>query len=281
VAFKFEAQSNRAEPDRRVPADGHRSAKIEVPLGADLTTVDLKSSVDGDRTQRHPSAGDERLEQHVTRARERAIAAARWVKPRFYEGPPCLHGARDSLGCEVPAGAKRDDSACGVLAVPLFEWRLKGTQLITSHKFSFPRPRSISRLARRIRIDEGGWVLAVFKSRRTGKRTWGISAFVDEPPAKVKAFAYCTRHLDVKVRSNQSDPIPTEGASDATASCHRRETLLSGGYTTTPKSDFSNDTGPDFFYFRSLRSGSRSWTATAHNYSDIAGQITTFAYCKA
>ena len=121
----------------------------------------------------------------------------------------------------------------------------------------------------------------VFKSRRTGKRTWGVSAFVDEPPAKVKAFAYCTRHLDVKVRSNQSDPIPTEGASDATASCHRSETLLSGGYTTTPKSDFSNDTGPDFFYFRSLRSGSRSWTATAHNYSDIAGQITTFAYCKA
>ena len=49
----------------------------------------------------------------------------------------------------------------------------------------------------------------VFKSRRTGKRTWGVSAFVDEPPAKVKAFAYCTRHLDVKVRSNQSDPIPT------------------------------------------------------------------------
>ena len=121
----------------------------------------------------------------------------------------------------------------------------------------------------------------VFSSRRAGKRGWSISVFVANPPATLKTFAYCQRHVDVKVRSQQGDPIPDNGNGSVSASCHKGEKLLSGGYTTTPESDFSNDFGPDFFFYRSSRSGRRQWTASAHNYSNIAGQITTFAYCKA
>jgi hypothetical protein len=124
--------------------------------------------------------------------------------------------------------------------------------------------------------------LVPFKSRRSGDRRWKVTVFNDaDVPTKLKVFAYCQRNVEVKVRSTQSAPITTETFGSATAECNQGEELLSGGYTTTPKSDFSNETGPDHFYTRSFRSAKRSWTVRAHNYSDVAGRITTFAYCKA
>jgi hypothetical protein len=120
----------------------------------------------------------------------------------------------------------------------------------------------------------------VFISRRARKRAWTVSAFIDDPPGTLTTFAYCRQSGKVKVRSKQSEPIQDSEQGSATAKCHRGETLLSGGYTTTPESDFNNTTGPDFFYYVSSRSGPRSWTAAAHNYSAVAGQITTYAYCK-
>jgi Tfp pilus assembly major pilin PilA len=120
----------------------------------------------------------------------------------------------------------------------------------------------------------------VFSTRRTGKRAWSSAAFVDDVPGTLTTFAYCRKNAEVNVRSQQSDPIGTDEKGSVTARCHKGEKLLSGGYTTTPDSDFNNDTGPDLFYYRSSRSGPRSWTAAAHNYSDIPGQITTFVYCK-
>jgi hypothetical protein len=129
--------------------------------------------------------------------------------------------------------------------------------------------------------DDEGDNAPVFIARRARKRAWSVSAFADDPPGTLTTFVYCRKGAKVKVRSAQSDPIGTDEAGSATARCHKGETLLSGGYTTTPESDFFNTTGPDFFYYRSSRSGVRSWTASAHNYSDVAGQITTFAHCKA
>ncbi len=128
--------------------------------------------------------------------------------------------------------------------------------------------------------DPGTHDLVAFKSRRTGDRTWKVTVFNDsDTPSKLKVFAYCKRDVDVKVRSN-SDPIASDQSDSATARCHRGESLLSGGYTTTPKSDYANTTGPDLFYTGSYKSGRRAWTAAAHNYSDVAGRITTFVYCK-
>jgi hypothetical protein len=109
--------------------------------------------------------------------------------------------------------------------------------------------------------------------------TWSVMSVFAGGTGKLAAFAYCARGVVVKVRSNSSPSIPTGGDGSATASCHSGETLLSGGYTTTPTPDWHNMTGPDFFYGDSYRSGQRSWTARAHNYSNVAGQITAFAYC--
>jgi hypothetical protein len=121
----------------------------------------------------------------------------------------------------------------------------------------------------------------VFKSRPAGKseRTWGVSAFIDNPPAKVRAYAYCQRHIDVKVRSLETSAI-TQGSTGAGfAECAKGETLLSGGYSTAPESDFDNADGPDFFYFASRRMDPDEWWARLHNYGQ-AGQLTVSALCK-
>jgi hypothetical protein len=110
-------------------------------------------------------------------------------------------------------------------------------------------------------------------------RTWSVMSVFNQTPARLAAFAYCARGVVVKVRSNSSLSVLTGAHGSATASCHAGETLLSGGYTTTPTPDWHNHTGPDFFYGDSYRSGARSWTASAHNFSHVAGKITAFAYC--
>jgi hypothetical protein len=121
---------------------------------------------------------------------------------------------------------------------------------------------------------------ATYKDYAASAHNWKVTVAFEDVPADIKAFAYCQRDVDVKVRSKTSDPIPDEGVGSVKASCHEGETLLAGGYTTTPKPDWDNNAGPDLFYFASHRSGSRSWTASAHNYSSVAGSITAFAYCE-
>ena len=108
---------------------------------------------------------------------------------------------------------------------------------------------------------------------------WTVMSAFDVGPVSVEAFGYCGRGVVVKVRSSTSASIPDGGNGSATARCHKGETLLSGGYTTTPKPDWFNSTGPDFFYNSSHRSGARSWTASAWNFSSVSGKITAFAYC--
>lgn len=108
---------------------------------------------------------------------------------------------------------------------------------------------------------------------------WTVMAAFENTPAKLRAVAYCQRGVKVKVRSS-ADTIPAHAGGSATVSCHSGETLLAGGYTTTPKPDWENSVGPDLFYTASYRSGARSWTAAANNFSDVSGKITVFAYCK-
>lgn len=66
----------------------------------------------------------------------------------------------------------------------------------------------------------------------------------------------------------------------ATATCPKGETLLSGGYETSPKPDYYNEEGPDPFYNSSCRSGADSWTASAFNCSNVSGKITAYAHCE-
>jgi hypothetical protein len=109
-----------------------------------------------------------------------------------------------------------------------------------------------------------------------------VSAFTSAPGPDetfLGVSAYCGRGLTVKARSSARKPIAAHRGASATASCHQGETLLSGGFTTTPTPDHDNTSGPDTYFRASYRSAERSWTATAHNYSAVAGAIKAFAYC--
>lgn len=136
-------------------------------------------------------------------------------------------------------------------------------------------------------VISGGWAYSpstgernspTYRDYADGAGKWTVMSVFRSTPAKLTAFAYCGRGVVVNVRSSTSGRIFLGGS--ATASCHKGETLLSGGYTTTPTPDWHNTRGPDFFYSGSYRSGVRSWTARAGNYG-MPGKITVFAYCEA
>lgn len=107
---------------------------------------------------------------------------------------------------------------------------------------------------------------------------WTVMSVFTSTPAHLGSEAYCGQGLTVKARS-ASTPIAAGGEASATASCHKKETLLSGGFTTTPTPDFDDSSGPDTYFSASYRSAEWSWIVKAHNYSSVAGAITAFAYC--
>lgn len=122
----------------------------------------------------------------------------------------------------------------------------------------------------------------VFKSNRKGSERWAVTAVIDTPDAdnKIRAFAYCLRGLDLRARTRRSDTV--EGGSDGSgaAKCGRGQELLGGGFTTTPRPDWDNSTGPDHFYFASRRSGPSRWAVAAHNHSSVDGVIKTTVICR-
>jgi hypothetical protein len=138
------------------------------------------------------------------------------------------------------------------------------------------------------KVVSGGYVMSpaaatdhnspTYRDYAAGASKWTVMSVFESPPANLAALAYCARGVVVKVRSVSSAPIVNDDSGSATASCHTGETLLAGGYTTTPTPDWHNKVGPDFFYSDSYRSGARSWTASAYNYGQ-SGKITAFAYC--
>lgn len=148
------------------------------------------------------------------------------------------------------------------------------------------RTKAVARCPGQKTAVAGGWRFGlnsnspVFASSGSGGRAWTVKGFSDDgPDDDLKAFAYCLGRGGVKVRSAKSDPIPEDADGQATARCKPGEELLGGGHSTSPKSDFFNDEGPDLFYSRTLRVKSRAWRASAHNYSIVAGRITAKAVC--
>lgn len=137
----------------------------------------------------------------------------------------------------------------------------------------------------------GGWKYSngqqnspVFKSSGAGGRRWSVKGFADEEsPTNLTAYAYCLRGGDVTARSDRSGNVGNREDGTVQATCRPSEQLLGGGFATSPRSDFSNDDGPDFFYHRSARQGtnrrSRGWRASAHNYGTVAGRIKTTVLC--
>jgi hypothetical protein len=131
----------------------------------------------------------------------------------------------------------------------------------------------------------GGWDFEdqvantpVFKSRRVSERAWSVTAF-NGGNEEMTAIVYCANVGDTAIRSKRSARVPPEGDGRVTARCHKGEELLGGGFSTSPKSDYSNTTGPDFFYAASRRRGKRGWATAVHNYSDRGGRIKASAIC--
>ena len=86
----------------------------------------------GDRAQRHAGAGDERLEQHVARAQQRAVAAGGGVQAGLGERAAGLDRAGDALA-ERAARPQRDQRRVGVVAVALLQRRLQRPQRVSVH----------------------------------------------------------------------------------------------------------------------------------------------------
>src|SRR4051812_30622676 len=65
VGVELEGEADRAKADRRGSLHPQSAAEIEVALGLEAAAVEAEFERGGDRLQRYPGAGDERLQQHV------------------------------------------------------------------------------------------------------------------------------------------------------------------------------------------------------------------------
>ena len=97
VGHEVEAQADGAEPHARVFGHAQGPSKIQIALGGDGRVAELDANRRGDRAQGHAGAGNERLEQHVARAGQRAVAACRRVQSRRDQRASCLDLAGDTL----------------------------------------------------------------------------------------------------------------------------------------------------------------------------------------
>lgn len=143
-------------------------------------------------------------------------------------------------------------------------------------------------------VASGGWQYAehtdnspVYTSKPLRGSAWKVYAASDAASTDaITAYAYCLKHVKLKVRS-ASRSIGTDsvgraaGPGDRTArtSCKHGETRYGGGFATSPKPDFSNTSGPDTFFNVAAGSGARGWKVSAHNYSQVAGKLTAIAIC--
>ena len=131
----------------------------------------------------------------------------------------------------------------------------------------------------------GGWQFEstegnqpVFTSYGNGGRTWKLSAASGDS-SKITVYAYCLRSDGVTTRTKTSPSIASDDTGGGKAKCRRGDELLSGAFKTKPKPDYGNETGPDLFFSFSKKKGGRGWTASAHNYSNVAGTIKLTVIC--
>jgi len=132
VGVELEVQPHVLEADGRLLVDAERPAEVEVALGADGAAAHVELERGGDRPERHPRARGERLEQHVARAQQRAVAAGRGMQTRLGDRAPGVDAAADALA-KAPARLEGDGSGVGVVAVALLERRLEAAELGRIH----------------------------------------------------------------------------------------------------------------------------------------------------
>jgi hypothetical protein len=118
------------------------------------------------------------------------------------------------------------------------------------------------------RVVSGGYATAtgssITESRAKGKREWVVESNND-----LRAFALCSRRLEVSRKSNLSAMTDDTSGTVAKARCARGARAVSGGFR------FSGAVG-DSPVFRSRPVGRRGWSVRAF---DSALDITAYAYC--
>ena len=119
--------------------------------------------------------------------------------------------------------------------------------------------------------------VAVFESRRLGKRKWVVTGSgTSTSESRLKAFAYCAKHklgLTEKVATTSSAQDSVILAQKAR--CKEGEVAVSGGFASTLDEDVYVQV------FRSRRAGKRGWKAAAGSYPS-GGTLTewdVYAYC--
>lgn len=124
----------------------------------------------------------------------------------------------------------------------------------------------------------GGNQVAIFESRRVGKRTWRVTASgTSKSETRAVALAYCANRdlgLDTRSASDSSNQDTTDVV--AKARCREGQQAVSGGFEL--EGDLSGSAYVTVF--RSFRAGGRGWKAVAANYSGTE-PITwnAYAYC--
>lgn len=119
----------------------------------------------------------------------------------------------------------------------------------------------------------------VFRSRPTDSRTWSVLALSEDEASKLKALAYCVPDRGGVSTRKDSTQVGTIESGSVEPKCRSGETLLSGGWTVSPRPDWQNESGPDTFFYSAYPAAQRRFVASAINFSDVAGKITGLAIC--
>jgi len=97
IGVQIEMEANALKSNRGVLGDTQCAAKIEIAFG--LYRAAANDDADRGRygVEGYTSASDERLEQHIARARAQAVTAGRRMQPRGRQGLPRLHAAGNAF----------------------------------------------------------------------------------------------------------------------------------------------------------------------------------------
>jgi hypothetical protein len=121
----------------------------------------------------------------------------------------------------------------------------------------------------------GGLGPIVTASRRTSKREWTVGFITEGPPTEVSVSVYCDQRERSLKEKAVTETLPSGGNETVTASCSRRQRVVSGG--------FQGETADSPLMlartFGSRRTGKRDWTVTGHGNVGVP-EITAYAYCE-
>src|SRR3954469_8614228 len=114
VRSESKSETYLAEANRCRAVYSECAAEIEVTLSMHLATVQMKVESRRDCFQRDAGTGDQRLQQHVTRAGLQSAAARRRVQAGLYERAPGANFAGDTVSIEVALCLRVTSAASGL-----------------------------------------------------------------------------------------------------------------------------------------------------------------------